>query len=62
MPLTADAVFLLQRGADPNRAARDGMTLAKILLQSREQYGRKKTPPPNFQPLSDWAKANGLVT
>jgi hypothetical protein len=58
----ADALFLLERGADPNRVARDGMTFAKMLMQHREQHWSNKTPPPSFQALWDWAKARGLVS
>ena len=57
----ADALFLLQRGADANRTARDAMTFAKMLTQHREQFQGKKTPP-TLQALWDWAKAQGLVT
>ena len=58
----ADALYLLQRGADPHRAGRDGKTFAKMLMQHREQFPRNKTPPPHFQALWEWAKANGFVT
>ena len=57
----ADALYLLQRGADPNRPGRDGITFAKMLMQHREQLPRNKTAPPGFQALWDWAKANGFV-
>ena len=57
----ADALFLLQRGADPNRVARDGMTFAKMLMQHREHFAGKKAPA-TFDALWDWAKANRLVT
>jgi hypothetical protein len=33
-----DALLLLQRGADPNRAGADGMTFAKILADHREHF------------------------
>ncbi len=56
----ADALFLLERGADPNVAGRDGMTFAKMLVQHREQFWKNETPR-NFQALWGWAKARGLV-
>ena len=58
----ADALFLLERGADPNIAARDGMTFAKMLMQHRKQVPKNKPPSRNFQALWDWAKARGLVS
>ena len=57
----ADALFLLERGADPHLAARDGMTFAKMLMQHREQLPNNQPPSRNFQALCDWAKARGLV-
>lgn len=58
-----DALHLLERGADPNRVAPDGMTFAKMLLAHREKFAREnKQPPPDFQPLWDWAQARGLLT
>lgn len=57
----ADALHLLERGADPNRVAPDGMTFAKMLLAHREKFsGENKQPPPDFQPVWDWAQARGL--
>lgn len=57
----ADALHLLERGADPNRAAPDGMTFAKMLRQHRAQFSSAKRPPPEFVALWDWAEKNGIV-
>jgi hypothetical protein len=55
------AQHLLERGADPNRAAPDGMTLAKMLTQQRDQYAAEKRPPPGqFLSLWKWAEAHGV--
>ena len=56
-----DALHLLKRGADPNHVARDGMTLAKMLTQQRDQYWREKEPPASFQAIWDGAQNRGLV-
>src|SRR5882724_3893561 len=42
----ADALTLLERRADPNRAAADGMTFAKMLMEHRQHFGRTLKPPP----------------
>jgi hypothetical protein len=58
----ADALHLLERGADPHRVAPDGMTFAKMLVAHREQFGREnKEPPRDFEKLWEWAKAHGLA-
>lgn len=58
----ADALHLLERGADPHRAAGDGMTLAKMLMEHREQFSReKKVPPPEFAPLWEWVQTHGIL-
>jgi hypothetical protein len=58
----AEAVHVLERGADPMRVGRDGMTFAKMLTEHREQFRRKGvTPSRNFQALWDRALARGLV-
>lgn len=54
-----DALFLLERGADPNRQGADGMTLGKMLAQHREQLGR--AAPAEFAQLWNWAQARGVV-
>ena len=56
-----DALHLLERGADPNRAAADGMTFAKMLTQHRAQFARTLRAPPEFAALWDWAEKNGTV-
>lgn len=57
----ADALHLLERGADPGRVAPDGMTFAKMLVAHRERFSREnRKPPPDFQPLWDWAQAHGI--
>ena len=57
-----DAVELLERGADPNRAADDGMTLAKMLAQQRAEFSQYGTPlPAEFNALVDWLKAHGTT-
>jgi hypothetical protein len=55
----ADALYLLERGADPNRAAADGMTFAKMLTQHRAHFTAGKRAPPEFEALWDWAEKHG---
>jgi hypothetical protein len=55
-------LYLLERGADPNRVAGDGMTLAKMLIQHREKFTQEKTAPPRyFAPLWEWAETHGIL-
>jgi hypothetical protein len=57
----ASAQHLLERGADPNRVAPDGMTLAKKLIQYRDEYAvEKRTLPREFASLWAWAEAHGI--
>lgn len=56
-----DALHLLERGADPNRVAADGMTFSKILTQHREHFMKGHGPPTEFAQLWDWAQSNGLL-
>jgi hypothetical protein len=55
----SDALTLLERGPDPNRAVADGMTFEKMLMDHRAHFGR--TPPAEFSALWDWAEAHGIV-
>ena len=50
----ADAPLLLQRGADPNRPAADGMTFGKMLKDHRTHFQRThKSSPAEFAALWD---------
>ena len=55
----ADALHLLERGADPNRVADDGMNFSKMLIAHREHFRRRA--PPEFAPLWEWAQTHGIV-
>jgi ankyrin repeat protein len=58
----ADALALLERGADPNRAGADGMTLGKMLTEHRAHFGgMHKQPPAEFTALWDWAEKHGII-
>jgi hypothetical protein len=58
----ADALTLLERGADPNRAGADGMTFGKMLTEHRAHFGRTlKQPPTEFTALWDWAEKHGII-
>jgi hypothetical protein len=58
----SDALLLLQRGADPNRAGADGMTLGKMLTDHRAHFQRThKSPPAEFTALWEWAEQHGIV-
>jgi len=58
----ADALTLLERGADPNRAGADGMTFGKMLTEHRAHFGRtRKQPPAEFAALWDWAEKHGII-
>ena len=54
----ADALTLIERGADPNRATADGMTFAKM---HRAHFARTLRTPPEFAALWDWAEKHGTV-
>lgn len=57
-----DALYLLERGADPNRASADGMTLGKMLTEHRAHFERTlKKAPAEFVTLWDWAEKHGIV-
>ena len=58
----ADALALLERGADPNRAGADGMTFGKMLVEHRAHFGRThKQLPAEFTALWDWAEKHGII-
>jgi ankyrin repeat protein len=58
----ADALALLERGADPNRAGADGMTFGKMLTEHRAHFGRThKQTPAEFAALWDWAEKHGII-
>ena len=58
----ADALTLLERRADPNRAAADGMTFAKMLMEHRQHFtAGKRRPPPEFKALWEWAQTYGIL-
>jgi len=56
-----DALHLLERGADPNRVAVDGVTLAKMLTQHRGHFTTGRGVPAEFAPLWEWAQTHGIV-
>jgi len=57
----ANALHLLERGADPNRVAPDGMTLGKMLIQHREHFTKGRGAPAEFAPLWEWAQTHGII-
>jgi hypothetical protein len=58
----ADALALIERGADPNRAGADGMTFGKMLTEHRARFGRTlKQPPTEFAALLGWAEKHGII-
>ena len=57
----ADALHLLERGADPNRVAADGMTLTKMLTQHREHFTTGRGAPLEFARLWEWAQTHGII-
>ncbi|HEX4708751.1 MAG TPA: hypothetical protein VH229_13590 [Candidatus Udaeobacter sp.] len=57
---SADALTLLERGADPNRAGLDGMTFAKMLRQHQTHFKKTKAPP-EFTALWSWDEKHGIV-
>jgi hypothetical protein len=56
-----DALHLIERGADPNRVAVDGMTLAKMLTQHREHFRTARGAPAEFAPLWEWAQTHRIL-
>jgi len=57
----ADALTLLERGADPNRPGADGMAFGKMLTDHRAHFGKLKPTPMEFVALWDWAEKHGIV-
>jgi hypothetical protein len=58
----ADALTLLERGADPNRAGSDGMTFRKMMMDHEAHFrGTHRPPPVKFATLRDWAEKHGIV-
>ena len=59
----AEALQLLEHGADPNRATPAGKNFAQLLTEHRDYFAARenKTPPPQFQALWQWAQAHGIV-
>jgi hypothetical protein len=58
----ADALLLLQRRADPNRTAADGMTFGKMLKDHQAHFQQThKSPPTEFVALWEWAEQHGIV-
>src|SRR5207248_1612160 len=57
----ADALTLLERGADPNRAGADGMTFGKMLMEHRAHLGKLKPMPVEFPALWAWAEKHGII-
>jgi hypothetical protein len=58
----ADALLLLERGADPNRAGVDGMTFGKMLMAHQVHFQKAlKPPPPEFTALWDSVEKRGIV-
>ena len=58
----ADALTLLERGADPSRAGADGVTFGKMLTNHQAHFQRtRKNPPVEFATLWAWAEKHGIV-
>jgi hypothetical protein len=57
----SDALLLLERGADPNRAGADGITIGKMLADHRAHFQRTHKSPPEFAALWDWAEKHRVV-
>jgi len=57
----ADALDLLERGADLNHVAQDGATLVKLLAEHRQWFSEHGGEvPAAYQALWDWLKAHGV--
>jgi ankyrin repeat protein len=58
----ADALHLLERGADPNRVAADGMDFPKMLIEHRKRFTTGRRAPAEFAPLWEWAQTHGILS
>jgi hypothetical protein len=58
----ADALHLLERGADPKRVAADGMDFSKMLLEHRKRFTTGRSAPAEFAPLWEWAQTHGILS
>jgi hypothetical protein len=58
----SDALLLLERGADPNRSAPDGMTLGKMLNDHHAHFQKThKSAPAEFAAVWGWAQQHGVI-
>lgn len=58
----ADALTLLERGANPSRAGADGMTFPKMLKDHQTRFTKEgKSLPTQLVALLDWAERHGIV-
>jgi hypothetical protein len=59
----ADAIYLLEHGADATRAAPDGTTLAQMVTEHREFFATTGNPvPAEHEALARWLEAHGVAT
>jgi len=58
----ADALHLLERGADPKRMAADGMDFSKMLVEHQKRFATGRRAPPEFAPLWEWAQTHGILS
>lgn len=58
----ADALILVQRGADFRHATKEGITLASILQEDARWFQRQREgAPPSFAPLIQWLREQGVA-
>ena len=58
----ADALYLLERGADPNRRSAEGMTLRQIVEEHGAGFGEDTAGVPSeYRALVEWLNARGAV-
>ena len=59
----ADALHLLELGADPLRQGSNGRTLAEMLMEHRKKFAQEnKAPPQDFERLWEWAQNHNLFS